>query len=228
MVDHSRSDMVEPPQHLTKTELALQALRERIRSGELAPGERLLVDELTKELGMSRTPIREALRLLQADRLVTYRPHHGIVVAEVSPDEIVEICRLRRLLEPLAVELAVPQLGAEDLARLEELHGEIVEAARAGHGRSVSDLNADWHWTIYEASGSTMLEDFIRRLWESFPWRTMWVLPNRMERSLDEHEAIMQAIRDGDGTLAAREMHDHVESGEKTALEQLRRELAAQ
>ncbi len=70
--------------HKTKTELALQVLRDRIRTGELEPGQRLRLNDLTAELGMSPTPIREALRLLQADGLVDYRPHQGIVVAELS------------------------------------------------------------------------------------------------------------------------------------------------
>src|SRR5262245_28498270 len=110
------------PEHSTKTELALEVLRERIRNGELAPGERLRVDELTQELGMSATPIREALRLLQADRVVDYRPHHGIVVAELSIGKTEEVYRLRALLEPLAVELAVPKLDDAARAEIESLH----------------------------------------------------------------------------------------------------------
>lgn len=83
-----------PPRHLTKTELALELLRERIHSGELAPGQRLELEELTQLLGMSATPIREALRLLQADRLVNYHPHHGVVVTE-PPPEVTAAARTR-------------------------------------------------------------------------------------------------------------------------------------
>ena len=108
-----------PPRHFTKTELALELLRERIRSGELAPGQRLALEELTQSLGMSATPIREALRLLQADQLVDYRPHHGVVVKESPPEATVEIYRIKSPLEPLSTELEVESLSDVCLAELE-------------------------------------------------------------------------------------------------------------
>jgi DNA-binding GntR family transcriptional regulator len=213
------------PKHVTKTELALQALRERIRSGELRPGERLRVDELTRELGMSPTPIREAWRLLQADRLVDYRPHHGIVVAELSVDTTEEVYHLRAVLEPLAVELAVPRLTVEEVEELERLHKRHANA-RSGKNATVADPNQAWHWAIYEASGWPILGDLIRQLWEAFPWRTMWALPGRMSLSLEEHEAVMEAIRERDAAAAAERMRKHVTSGRATLLAHLRRELS--
>jgi DNA-binding GntR family transcriptional regulator len=207
------------PPHLTKTELALHALRDGIRAGDLRPGQRLRVDDLTHELGMSPTPIREALRLLQADGLVDYRPHHGIVVAELSAEATAEVYRLRALLEPLAVELAVPRLSHDDVDELERLHER--------HARSPSsEDNRAWHWTVYEASGSALLNDFVRRLWEAFPWRMIWALPGRARRSHDEHEAVMEAIRRRDTVAAAELMKAHVSSSRETLLAHLRRELA--
>jgi DNA-binding GntR family transcriptional regulator len=204
------------PAHLTKTELALEALRTGIRTGDLQPGQRLRVGELTRDLGMSPTPIREALRLLQADRLVDYRPHHGIVVTELSAEATAEVYRLRALLEPLAVELAVPGLSSADVDELERLHER--------HAKSeTSDRNHAWHWTIYDASGSALLNDFVRRLWEAFPWRTMWALPERVRLSHEEHEAVMEAIRHRDAELAAERMRAHVSSGRDTLLDHLRK-----
>jgi len=219
--------MAVAPRHLTKTELALQVLRDRIRSGQLKPGQRLRVEELTRELGMSPTPIREALRLLQADRLVDYRPHYGIVVAEVSPAVTAEVYRLRALLEPLATELAVPRLTDEQVEELQRLHDRHAAAVASSRGADVSDRNWEWHWGIYEASSSAILNDFIRRLWEAFPWRTMWALPGRMKLSHEEHGAVMEAIRDRDAGLAARRMQEHILSGQETLLAQLRREASA-
>ena len=168
--------MASPPRHLTKTELALENLRERIRTGELRPGERLSLDELTRDLDMSPTPIREALRLLQADRLVEYRAHHAIIVTEDSPARAAEVYRLRTVLEPLATELAVVELTPARVSALEQLHRDFVTAVKSGRGRQISDRNAAWHWAIYEGCESTYLADFIRRLWEGFPWRTMWAI----------------------------------------------------
>lgn len=208
-----------PPRHLTKTELALELLRERIRSGELVPGQRLALEELTQSLGMSATPIREALRLLQADHLIDYRPHHGVVVKESSPDAIVEIYRIRSVLEPLAAELAVGSLADDRLGELERLHQSLGAAVSSGRGKRIAEINADWHWALYESAHSTYLNDFIRRLWGGFPWRTMWALPGRAEQSLREHEAMMEAIRAGDGGEAAARMRAHIVSGAETLVD---------
>jgi len=208
-----------PPRHVTKTELALELLREQIRSGELAPGQRLTIDDLTQMLGMSATPIREALRLLQADRLVDYRPHHGVVVTETSPDATVEIYRLRAVLEPMAAERAVGNLAPGRLDELERLHTELESAVASGRGKRIADRNAAWHWALYESANSLYLNDFIRRLWEGFPWRTMWALPGRAELSLREHDAMMEAIRARDDTATAALMREHIESGEETLVQ---------
>jgi DNA-binding GntR family transcriptional regulator len=212
------------PRHLTKTEVAVQVLRERIRAGELAPGERLRVEELARELDMSPTPIREALRVLQADGLVNYRAHYGIVVAEITSEQIGEIYRLRTLLEPAAVELAVPRLDAEQLAQLERLHGQHAAAIASNRTGAVAQLNSAWHWAIYDTSGAPLLNDFIHRLWETFPWRTMWALPGRVELSNRQHERVMKAIRARDAARAAEQMRVHVASGEETLLARFARD----
>jgi len=215
------------PRHLTKTEIALQVLRERIGSGDLAPGARLRVEELANDLEMSPTPVREALRLLQADGLVDYRAHYGIVVTEYSADEVRDLFRIRALLEPLAVELAVPRVGPDELGELEQIHEQQEAAVRDGSGSAMSKTNADWHWAIYEASGSQLLNEFIRRLWQAFPWRTMWAVPGRSELWLRQHTALMDAIRAGDANGAAELMRTHITSGEETLLAQLEAAEAA-
>ena len=192
-----------PPRHLTKTELALELLRERIRSGELAPGQRLAIDELTRLLGMSATPIREALRLLQADRLVDYRPHHGVVVTEMPsrgdgrdlpPPGRARAARRRA---------GGPELSPDQLAELERLHAVLRAAVASGRGKRIADAQRRLALGAVRARRTRIyLNDFIRRLWDGFPWRTMWALPGRAERSVREHEAMMETIRTA--TIAAR------------------------
>jgi DNA-binding GntR family transcriptional regulator len=210
--------------HRTKAELAVEVLRQRIRTGELEPGQRLRLNRLTRELSMSPTPIREALRLLQADGLVQYHPHQGIVVAESSPEETGDVVRLRCLLEPLALELAVPLLTAEQLEVLEQLHEKLVAAVYTRHGSAISTSNASWHWAIYDACGSLHLRKFIRRLWDVYPWRTMWALPGRAEESAREHERIMDAIAVGDAQLAADRLREHILSAQQSLLNKLESE----
>jgi DNA-binding GntR family transcriptional regulator len=210
------------PAHFTKSELALRVLRERIRSGELRAGERIQVDEIARELGMSQTPVREALRLLQADRLVDYEPHRGAIIAELDGETIAEIFRLRCLLEPLAVELAVPKLAGDALAQLEGRHAEFVASATSASVPNVAELNQAWHWALYESSRSVFLMDFIRRLWESFPWRTVRLLPSASsETSAAQHEAVMEAIRAHDAQAAGRSMLAHIRRTEHALLEQV-------
>jgi DNA-binding GntR family transcriptional regulator len=210
--------------HRTKAELALQVLRQQIRTGELEPGRRLRLNDLTRELGMSPTPIREALRLLQADGLVHYHPHQGIVVAEPSSEETEDVVRLRCLLEPLAVELAVPLLTPEQLRVLEDLHQKLLAAVDARRGSEISASNASWHWAIYDACGSLHLRKFIRRLWDVYPWRTMWALPGRAEESAREHERIMGAIAVGDAQVAAHRLREHILSSYQSLLNRLESE----
>jgi len=209
--------MAETATHRTKTELALQILRDRIRTGALEPGRRLRLNVLTTELGMSPTPIREALRLLQADGLVTYRPHQGIVVAELSEPQTAEVIRLRCLLEGSAVELAVAALTPARLRELERVHQRFLGAVADDRGREIVAGNEAWHYLLYDAAGSPLLTEFIRRLWDVYPWRTMWVLPGRTAQSAAEHEGIMEAIRAREVASAAERMRRHIALG-STAL----------
>ncbi|HEY1517981.1 MAG TPA: GntR family transcriptional regulator [Solirubrobacteraceae bacterium] len=196
--------------HETKTELAVRLLRDKIRLGELEPGERLSPVAIAEQLEMSPTPVREALRLLQSDGLIVYRPHQGIEVAGLPADDAAEIYMLRRLLEPVAMERAVPAITGPELRKLEKLHDRLRDAVATGQGRKIAEANAAWHWYIYEQSGTRYLTEFIRRLWARFPWRTMWVIPQRAERTLAEHEEMMEAIRAGDAQEAAQLLRAHI------------------
>lgn len=213
-----------PISYRTKTDLAVHFVRGQILSGDLPPGKRIRPSELATELGMSPTPVREALRVLQADGLVRYRTHQEIVVAERTPEEALEVYRLRSLLEPLAVERAAERLTDVTLRMLERLHHRLEAAAGTSHPRSTGTINATWHWAIYEAADSPLLLSFVRRLWEAFPWRTMWVIPGRAETSIEEHAGIMAALRVREPGLAASLMREHIESGRDTLLERLSRE----
>lgn len=197
--------------HTTKTDAALQILRERIRSGELAPGSRIQANELAVDLSMSLTPVREALRVLSADGLVEFRSHRGAVVADTSATHA-EVWELRALLEPRAVQLAVPHLTGDRLDELERLH----ELCSAIELSTQYIRNRDWHFAIYECAQQEILLSFIRRLWDVFPWRTLWAIRGRPDVSIQEHEAVMEAIRRGDAQAAGKRMLAHILSARKT------------
>jgi DNA-binding GntR family transcriptional regulator len=211
-----------PPPTRTKTEAAFLALRDAIEEGRLRPGERLLLSRLIEELGMSPTPIREALRLLQAQGLAVYQPHQGMVVADYSPDSVEEVSRIRAELEPLAVELAVERADAAQVAEMREAH-EALRAAQEGPGprSDAATLNAAWHATVYRHAGSPLLTEFISRLWAGVPVEAVW-RSRRAARSLEEHEEIMVAIERGDAQGARELMRAHIQSGVKTTLQNMR------
>lgn len=191
---------------MTKTDMALLALRERIGVGQLAPGDKLDAGLLASELGMSVTPIREALRVLSADGLIVMQPHRGATVADTSALDG-EVWALRTLLEPRAVRLAVPRLVGEPLANLEKMHELCLRLAK--HPAEY-EHNRLWHFAIYDVCGQPILLSFIRRLWEVVPWRSAWAVPGRGAISVREHAAVMSAIREGDADTAAEAMRDHL------------------
>jgi DNA-binding GntR family transcriptional regulator len=207
---------------MTKTEAAFHTLRTAIEEGRFKPGEHLTLSRLLEELDMSPTPIREAMRLLQAEGLVEHQPHHGVVVATYLPEKAEEIYRLRVVLEPLATELAVERATPEQVAHMRALHEELDRAVREGSPRTdVAELNAQWHRAVYAASESRHLQEFITRLWTAIPVRAIW-LTRRGPTSTAQHAEIMAAIESGDAASAAELMRRHIAFGAESTADRLR------
>ena len=205
----------------TKSELAAAKLRDDIRSGVMKPRERIDIDALGDLLNMSATPIREALRQLQAEGFVVNEPHRGVRVADFSPEETADLYDLRELLETMATLIAADHLTVGDIADLERL----AEANRAAIDRNdhadAMHLNEAWHMTIYAAAQSVPhLMDFIRRLWND-PRSATWVVPGRLPQSRRDHAAIMEALSAGDGKRAADLMGEHIRAGKHLVLRHL-------
>jgi len=201
--------MIERPQHQTKVELVLRALRDAILSGDMPAGKKLEVGAIAAEFGMSPTPVREALRVLQADKLIDYLPHKGAVVAGLSESDVVDVFRLRGLLEPTAVSEAMRFLDEPAMERLEDLHALLVNVP-ADNFTAFSEANREWHWALYHHAPSTYLAGFIQTLWDAFPWRAVASVAGRRENSLLEHEVIMRALRTRDVDAAVDAMRLHV------------------
>lgn len=205
---------------LTKSEVAYTALRDAIRSGELAPGEHLLLQDLAGRLGMSLTPVRDALRMLAAHGLIEHRANHRAVVAEFTPERADEIYRLRTVLEPMATELAAQRATDKQLTAMEQALEILDRAVSDGREKEVAELNARFHHAIYVAAGSPYLEEFIDRLWNGVPYQAI-SLAGRARSSSDQHHAIMDALRDGDAPRAADLMRAHISEAAEHTLHQL-------
>jgi DNA-binding GntR family transcriptional regulator len=196
--------------HRTLAEHAFDTLREAILQGELQAGQRLSIDELATALDMSKMPIRDALRRLEAVGLVQTQPYRGTHVSEISVEDLHDAYRARLVIEPLALRCAAERYTDEDaaIARrwLDELNALPEEASRelwAAHKR--------FHCSFYDASGSTWLPRVIRPLWEtSERYRFATPIEPRSRRSQAEHARILQACIDHDAESAAIAHHDHL------------------
>lgn len=202
----------------TKTDAAYRQIRVAIESGEFRAGDRLVTTELEGMLGMSPTPIREALRLLQRDGLVQQMPHHGTVVAGRDEATIAENGRLREVIEPFAAELAAERATAEEMKRIRNLHDRFCRAVeKHPAGQDVPGLNTEWHMAIYRASHSEILVEFIERLWRAMGITRYFSVHG--PQSVVEHEAVMEALAARDAKKTGKLMRQHMTSVKKDIAE---------
>jgi DNA-binding GntR family transcriptional regulator len=184
-------------------------LRDRILRGEIAGGARLVQEPLSEEMGISRIPIRDALKRLETDGLVVGDEIGRYTVVPFSSQDADEIYAIRRRLEPFAAEVAATAMTAEALADIQALNAELATAARRRQIDRYIELNVKFHLAIYEASGLRRLVRMIRSLWLGVPPLTPILLEGRIKRSQREHEEIVKRLeaRDGPGAAAALDRH---------------------
>lgn len=204
--------------HQTKTALALEALRAAILRGEIGRDKPLTTTRIARQLGMSQTPVREAIRTLQAEGLLRHEPHHSASVAQYSAKDIHDIFQLRADLESQATRIAVPRLSDDDLARLDAMQAEMREAARHDDVPRLNRLNADWHLLIYSAADNRVLLEVVQHLWKKFMFEVNWITPGHAARSLKQHDAFLAAVHARDAEEAARLLYTHIQRGEVAAL----------
>ncbi|MCV7563640.1 DNA-binding transcriptional regulator, GntR family [Micrococcus luteus] len=203
----------------TKSEVAYESIRRAIQQGQLAQGQKVTLKELSELLGMSLTPVREALKELEAHGLIVHEPNRGTFVAEYTRERAGRVYRLRKVLEPLAVELATANAHEEDIARLRDLLRDLDAADTA---QAVSHGNEAWHRAIYALSGDPLLQDFIGKLWAGVPFQAISLSDNlvRVRESSAEHHGILEAMANGDASAAADRMRQHIANGERAAVAQ--------
>lgn len=204
----------------TMQEIVYDTIRDAILSGRYRPGQRLVADELAKEIGVSRMPVREALHRLEATGLVTLTPHRGAVVNELSEAEIIEIYHIRAVLDGLATRLSAPHLTKPDHDRLHAILGEMAAAAKGKDLNRVLRVNRDFHQIIWQAAHAPRLHSLLENLYDaSQRFRNISVLlPGRLEQLTQEHRRIAQALARGDVARAERFAIEHHEGTAKRLL----------
>lgn len=182
-------------------------LRKAILKGELKAGEKLVQSELAEVIGVSRMPIREALRTLEIEGLITIEPHKGAVVRSISKQDIEELYELRVILEPLALRKSVRNLSKQDLDALKSNHEDMMLAS----GDEYTEINKEFHQTLLSRCESPRLMAFIETISHGFTQDTPEIIPGQIEKSNKEHARILEAILEGHPDKAADYLAKHIE-----------------
>ena len=207
-------------------ETVCEVLREAIRNGTLEPGERLMEVQLAEELGISRTPVREAIRKLEQEGYVIMMPRRGTYVSSVSVSDIKEIFEIRSALESLSTGLAARRIEPDELEKLRALLAEIEGHIQSRDMDKIVETDIEFHGLLYRVSRNERLVAIIGNLKEQLArFRTLSMsYPGRLQETLEEHRAMVEAIAAGD-VEAARDAADrHMERAEETLLKALRKD----
>ncbi len=204
-------------------ERAYSTVRDGILRGTYTAGSRLTEQELAETAGVSRTPIREALRRLHAEGLVEFSPNHGAVVALFEPEDAEEIFELRSLLEPISAKRAALSASKADIAALRSLSERQLQESkrrRPGYLLRIGDLNDQFHRLLQKSAGSPRLEKALAGLIEApLILRTFGqYTPSELQRSADQHLELVQALEARDPLWAHSIMRAHILAGRATYL----------
>ncbi|HSN06894.1 MAG TPA: GntR family transcriptional regulator [Candidatus Angelobacter sp.] len=181
----------------TAQEAVLTELRRLLVTGELAPGTPVRQEAVAARLGVSRVPVREALKVLEGEGHVVYLPHRGYVVAELSVTDLTEVYRLRELLEAEAVRVAVPRVDDATLTAIEAAAREVDAAGRRGDLAAMTAYNRDFHFLLFDAAGMPRLSRTLRQLWDATDvYRSVYFAgPGNRTRVRHDHAELVDALR---------------------------------
>lgn len=198
----------------------LNYLREKILSGVMSPDERLIETKIAKDIGVSRTPIREALHNLEQERLVKAIPRVGYVVTRMQEEEVEEVCEIRVAIEGLAIKRAVER-AQKQLAK--DLRKNIIKQRSEiskGNIRAYLELDAQFHEVSAVLSGSSRLLDLtqmLRRHMLRFRMQSLYIIETAL-KSLKGHERILEAVEKGDPKMAVAALEQHLKSAKNDIL----------
>ena len=204
--------------YLPLRDVVFNTLRQAILKGELEPGERLMEIQLSERLGVSRTPIREAIRKLELEGLVLMIPRKGAEVAKISETSLREVLEVRRSLEELAAELACQRIGERELLDLEEAEEAFAEAIINGEPMEIAESDEHYHDLIYQATGNSRLVQILNNLREQmYRYRLEYIKDEDKRQILVvEHEHILQALKNHDIQDAKSAVRGHIDNQQLT------------
>lgn len=201
-------------------EVVCETLREAICDGILEPGERLMEIQIAEELGVSRTPVREAIRKLELEGYVIMLPRRGTYVANLSIKDINEVYEIRASIDALAAGLAAERITDDELEQMERMLVATVEAFDKGDMDRVVEYDTKFHDVLYCASRNARLVGIINNLREQLTrFRSIsMAYPGRMKKTMEEHGRMVEAIAQRDVELAQQLARQHMENSEQALL----------
>ncbi|SHH32680.1 GntR family transcriptional regulator [Tepidibacter thalassicus] len=206
-------------------EIVFEYLREAILKGKLEPGQRLMEVQLAEQLGVSRTPVREAIRKLELEGLVVMLPRKGAYVADVSLKDIIEVLEIRGALEGLAASVAAERMTEEDLEKLELISYEFKKSLENKDIEMMVQKDIELHDIIFNSTNNQKLIQINNSLREQvYRFRVTYISDYDTSKNLvKEHEDIIEAIYNRDSKLAMERAMAHIENAENFIIEKSRR-----
>lgn len=211
-------------EYLPLRDVVFNTLRQAILKGELAPGERLMEIQLAGKLGVSRTPIREAIRKLELEGLVLMIPRKGAEVARISEKSLKDVLEVRRSLEELAIELACQRMADSDLQELERMQMAFCEAIENGNAMAIAESDEAYHDVIYNCTSNTRLVQILNNLREQmYRYRLEYIKDEDKRQILRlEHEKILKALQLRHVAEAKAAVREHIDNQEITVLKNIK------
>lgn len=204
-------------------DVVFNTLRKAILTGELKPGERLMEIHLANRLGVSRTPIREAIRKLELEGLVIMIPRRGAEVAQITEKNLKDVLEVRRALDALCVELACDRISADEEEQLREACDEFERATETKDATIIAKADVEFHDIIVQATGNQRLIQMINNLSEQmYRYRFEYIKDeNRHDNLISEHRMIYEGIVNRDKEKAAQAAKLHIDNQERSIIRQI-------
>ena len=217
---------VKMDEFLPLRDVVFNTLRQAILTGELKPGERLMEIHLANRLGVSRTPIREAIRKLELEGLVTMIPRRGAEVAQITEKSMSDVLEVRRAMDALCVELACERISDEELKELKAACDNFEHAVRSKANKKIAKADVELHDIIVKATGNSRLVQLINNLSEQmYRYRYEYIKDaSQHNRLIEEHRIIYESIVNKDKETASQAAKMHIDNQEKAIMKQLRLE----
>lgn len=211
-------------EYLPLRDVVFNTLRQAILKGELAPGERLMEIQLAEKLGVSRTPIREAIRKLELEGLVLMIPRKGAEVARISEKSMRDVLEVRRSLEELAIELACQRMTQEEFKELEKAKEAFSRAVSEGSAMEIAETDEAYHDIIYNSTNNTRLVQILNNLREQmYRYRLEYIKDeDKRQILLVEHNKIYRALCARHVEEAKQAMREHIDNQEITVLKNIK------